>query len=143
WPPTSKPSAAAWRSSPTSATNGSPSSNPAPKQADLSAPVAYQELRGQGEPGNPPRHLRTGFCLLRGCGQPVSIVVLLTGHSTSSCILVQQFASCAPPIRSPNGTGTMRFARWERHAALASGAVSAGSNPAGGTAQRNKFEHNL
>src|SRR5262249_51164710 len=82
WPPTSKPSAAAWRSSPTSATNGSPSSNPAPKQADLSAPVAYHELRGQGEPGTPPRHLRTGFCLLRGCGQPVSIVVLLTVHST-------------------------------------------------------------
>jgi len=22
--------------------------------------VAYQELSGQGEPGNPPRHLRTG-----------------------------------------------------------------------------------
>jgi hypothetical protein len=37
WPPTSKPSAAAWRSSPTSATSGSPSSNPAPKQPDLTS----------------------------------------------------------------------------------------------------------
>ena len=35
WPPPSKPSAAAWRSSPTSATSGSPSPNLAPKQPDL------------------------------------------------------------------------------------------------------------
>ncbi len=34
WPPTSKPSAATWRSSPTSATSASPSPNPAPTQHD-------------------------------------------------------------------------------------------------------------
>jgi hypothetical protein len=43
WPPTSKPSAAAWRSSPISATSGSPSSNLAPKQPDL---ISTRDLTG-------------------------------------------------------------------------------------------------
>ena len=60
----------------------------------------------------------------------------LTLVESCGCILVQRFVSCAPHTL-PNRTGTARFARWERHTALASGAVSAGSNPAGGT----KLEH--
>ena len=38
WPPTSEPSAAAWKSSPTSATSGSPSASPATRQPDHTLP---------------------------------------------------------------------------------------------------------
>jgi len=50
-----RPSAAAWRSSPTSATSGSPSPNPAPKQPDRPATATRQKLAAKRQPGNAPR----------------------------------------------------------------------------------------
>ena len=52
-----KPSAAAWRSSLTSATSGSPSPNPAPKQPDRPATATRQKLAAKGQPpGTPLEH---------------------------------------------------------------------------------------
>ncbi len=45
------------------------------------------------------------------------------------------------PIRARTGHLQARFRRPGAYTATLSGAVSAGSNPAGGTGQRHKFEH--
>jgi hypothetical protein len=45
------------------------------------------------------------------------------------------------PVTPRSGFPRARLPSSETHAAAASGAVSAGSNPAGGTGQRHKFEH--
>ena len=58
----------------------------------------------------------------------------------SDALLSTGSSNLTRPIRARAGHLGARFGRSELYRETDSGAVSAGSNPAGGTAQRHKFE---
>ena len=85
---------------------------------------------------------RPGRCGIPGCGVRLTrrpLPWLVTDHRRRQGHDLRLSVPC--PIRVQTGVPRARF-RWSAPGgATPSGAVSAGSNPAGGTAQRHKFEH--
>jgi Substrate binding domain of ABC-type glycine betaine transport system len=72
-------------------------------------------------------------------GSPPPVMPRLsTGHSPTRSRAADWWRRARPSHRTPTRS---RFARSKGGRAFPSGAVSAGSNPTGGTGQRHKFEH--